>query len=135
MDYTPQRVASLQPSSTLTLAAIGKLDRLVDLVGELVIAQAMMQQSAAAVSSQQDERLSHSLATLDRNTRELQQALQRLAVLSDLKANFVAAISHFLRTPLTSIKGYSTLLVSGQMGPLFFDPQGAFFALHQAVKK
>lgn len=29
MDYTPQRVASLQPSATITLAAIGKLDRLV----------------------------------------------------------------------------------------------------------
>jgi iron complex transport system substrate-binding protein len=29
MDYTPQRVASLQPSATVTLAAIGQLDRLV----------------------------------------------------------------------------------------------------------
>src|SRR5450432_1353330 len=49
--------------------SVEKIDRIVNLVGELVIAQAMMQQSVAAIATKQDERLSHSLATLDRNTR------------------------------------------------------------------
>ena len=55
-------------------------------------------------------------------TRELQLALQQLAVLSDLRVNFVTNISHILRTPLTSIKGYSALLAGGHMGPLS-EPQ------------
>ncbi len=58
-----------------------KIDRIVNLVGELVIAQAMMQQAAGAVANRQDERLTHSLATLDRNTRDLQQAVMSIRMM------------------------------------------------------
>jgi two-component system chemotaxis sensor kinase CheA len=58
-----------------------KIDRIVNLVGELVIAQAMMQQAAGTLESRQDERLSHSLATLDRNTRDLQQAVMSIRMM------------------------------------------------------
>ena len=55
--------------------SVEKIDRIVNLVGELVIAQAMMQQSVGTLAEEHDENLSHSLATLDRNTRDLQQAV------------------------------------------------------------
>jgi two-component system chemotaxis sensor kinase CheA len=48
--------------------SVEKIDRIVNLVGELVIAQAMMQQSVASIATQQDEHLTHSLATLDRDS-------------------------------------------------------------------
>lgn len=49
-------------------------------------------------------------------TAELQEALNKLEELNQLKANFVSNISHELRTPLTHIKGYLELLSSGDMG-------------------
>ena len=51
-------------------------------------------------------------------TRELQQALQQLTELNEVKANFVASISHELRTPIVPIKGYTDLLANGSLGPL-----------------
>jgi two-component system chemotaxis sensor kinase CheA len=61
--------------------SVEKIDRIVNLVGELVIAQAMMQQSVGAVSAQQDEHLTHSLQTMDRNTRDLQQAVMSIRMM------------------------------------------------------
>ena len=61
--------------------SVEKIDRIVNLVGELVIAQAMMQQSVATLAAKQDERLAHSLATLDRNTRDLQQAVMSIRMM------------------------------------------------------
>ncbi|HEX4780215.1 MAG TPA: chemotaxis protein CheA [Usitatibacter sp.] len=59
--------------------SVAKIDRIVNLVGELVIAQAMMQQASASIAK--DEQLSHSLATLDRNTRDLQQAVMSIRMM------------------------------------------------------
>ena len=77
--------ASTEPSrrkgdSSSIRVSVEKIDRIVNLVGELVIAQAMLQQSAAN-SQAGDERLAHSLATLDRNTRDLQQAVMSIRMM------------------------------------------------------
>ncbi len=62
--------------------SVEKIDRIVNLVGELVIAQAMMQQSVGTVAATtQDDNLTHSLATLDRNTRDLQQAVMSIRMM------------------------------------------------------
>ncbi|HEX4333033.1 MAG TPA: chemotaxis protein CheA [Usitatibacter sp.] len=61
--------------------SVEKIDRIVNLVGELVIAQAMMQQAAGTIAAAQDEHLAHSLATLDRNTRDLQQAVMSIRMM------------------------------------------------------
>jgi len=60
---------------------VEKIDRIVNLVGELVIAQAMMQQAVGKLAQEADEHLSHSLQTMDRNTRELQQAVMSIRMM------------------------------------------------------
>ena len=54
-------------------------------------------------------------ATIARDISELKQA-QREA--ERLKEEFFALVSHDLRTPLTSVKGYSDLLLAGEGGDL-----------------
>jgi two-component system, chemotaxis family, sensor kinase CheA len=76
----PAPAAARAEQSSIRVS-VEKIDRIVNLVGELVIAQAMMQQSVGRMSSQQDEHLNHSLSTLDRNTRELQQAVMSIRMM------------------------------------------------------
>ena len=61
--------------------SVEKIDRIVNLVGELVIAQAMMQQSVGHLRDEHDENLTHNLATLDRNARDLQQAVMSIRMM------------------------------------------------------
>lgn len=67
--------------------------------------------------------------TLERRVRErtaeLEEALQRLSELSQMKANFVSNISHELRTPLTHVKGYLELMVTDSLGPLTSEQRHA----------
>jgi two-component system sensor histidine kinase/response regulator len=55
---------------------------------------------------------------VQQRTAELQDALNKLNELNQLKNNFISNISHELRTPLTHIKGYLDLMVSNDLGPL-----------------
>lgn len=56
-------------------------------------------------------------------TRELAEANAALVRLNKAKSDFVSAVSHELRTPLAAIKGYASLLGTGQFGVLL-PPQG-----------
>jgi signal transduction histidine kinase len=49
---------------------------------------------------------------------ELQTAYQELQKLDEAKSEFVSIASHQLRTPLTAIKGYISLLLDGSYGEL-----------------
>lgn len=44
--------------------------------------------------------------------------LKRLEEIDQLKSEFLATLSHELKTPLVSIKGYMDLMASGKFGPL-----------------
>ena len=55
---------------------------------------------------------------VEERTQELQQALERLTELNNLKSNFISNISHELRTPLTHLKGYLDILAEGDFGSL-----------------
>ncbi|MGQ0621044.1 MAG: chemotaxis protein CheW [Panacagrimonas sp.] len=58
-----------------------KIDALINLVGELVITQAMLTQQAAALDPVQNEKLLSGLSQLDRNTRMLQEAVMATRML------------------------------------------------------
>ena len=61
--------------------ATAKIDSLINLVGELVITQAMLQQLADALDPVVNEKLLHGLSQLDRNTRQLQEAVMSARML------------------------------------------------------
>lgn len=65
-------------------------------------------------------------------TAELEQALERVSELSQLKANFISNISHELRTPLTHVKGYVELLISESLGPISDEQRHALQVSQQA---
>ena len=68
-------------------------------------------------------------------TSELNEALNRLSELSQLKANFISNISHELRTPLTHIKGYIELLVSESLGPITEEQRHALTVSQRSTGK
>lgn len=79
------RVASgagrVEPSDASIRVGVGKVDELVNLVGELVITQAMLAQTAATVDPVLHERLLGGLAQLERNTRDLQQSVMSVRMM------------------------------------------------------
>lgn len=58
-----------------------KVDALINLVGELVITQAMLRQQSHGLDPTQHEKLLNGLALLDRNTRDLQEAVMSVRML------------------------------------------------------
>lgn len=49
---------------------------------------------------------------------ELQGANEKLKGLDKLKSEFLSLASHQIRSPLTAIKGYSSMVVAGDFGPI-----------------
>jgi two-component system chemotaxis sensor kinase CheA len=60
---------------------VDKLDRLLNLVGELVIAQSMLSEASTRSRAAQDVRLRDSVAYVGRQTRELQEAVMAIRLL------------------------------------------------------
>jgi signal transduction histidine kinase len=55
---------------------------------------------------------------LQKVTKQLSNANQRLTELDKLKSEFVSIASHQLRSPLTAIRGYASMLLDGSFGKL-----------------
>jgi two-component system chemotaxis sensor kinase CheA len=66
--------AAAAPESSIRVA-VSKVDALINLVGELVITQAMLKQLSTALDPVLNEKLINGLNQLDRNTRDLQEAV------------------------------------------------------------
>lgn len=62
---------------------------------------------------------------LEAKARELEEAYERLTMLDDLKSSFLTTVSHDLRTPLTSVLGYSRLIRRDIEKLIKSDIQGA----------
>ncbi len=71
--------ASLE-ASTLRVS-VEKVDQLINLVGELVITQAMLAQKSGSVDAALHQQLSAGLADLERNTRDLQEAVMSIRMI------------------------------------------------------
>ena len=62
-------------AETSIRVSVDKVDALINLVGELVITQAMLKQVSGSIDQTQAERLFAGLEQLERNTRDLQEAV------------------------------------------------------------
>ena len=72
--------ASTLESSTLRLS-VDKVDQLINLVGELVITQAVLAQTSLQLDSSHHQQLTAGLADLQRNTRDLQEAVMSIRMI------------------------------------------------------
>ncbi|MEW6164168.1 MAG: chemotaxis protein CheW [Pseudomonadota bacterium] len=68
-------------SDTSIRVGVDKVDQLINLVGELVITQAMLTQSAVQLDPVEFERLHNGLIQLERNTRDLQEAVMSIRMM------------------------------------------------------
>lgn len=68
------------------------------------------------------EEIQHFNATLQKKvddaTKELKKANEKLIALDQTKDDFISMASHQLRTPLTSVKGYISMVVEGDVGKI-----------------
>ncbi|PKO10795.1 MAG: hypothetical protein CVU40_03860 [Chloroflexi bacterium HGW-Chloroflexi-2] len=72
---------------------------------------------------------------VQQRTAELQDALNKINELNQLKNNFISNISHELRTPLTHIKGYLDLMISNDLGPLSEDQNQVLEIMGKATNR
>ncbi|MDZ4282463.1 MAG: chemotaxis protein CheW [Hydrogenophaga sp.] len=78
-DARPAAPAAME-SSTLRVS-VSKVDQLINLVGELVITQAMLAQKSRELDNGDNQPLLAGLADLDRNTRDLQEAVMSIRMI------------------------------------------------------
>jgi len=76
----PEKAAAAAESSTLRVS-VDKVDQLINLVGELVITQAMLAQNSKDVDTALQQKLASGLADLERNTRDLQEAVMGIRMI------------------------------------------------------
>jgi two-component system, chemotaxis family, sensor kinase CheA len=75
------RGAAQGPDSTTLRVSVEKVDQLINLVGELVITQAMLAQNSRSVEEGVSQQLLSGLADLERNTRDLQEAVMSIRMI------------------------------------------------------
>jgi two-component system chemotaxis sensor kinase CheA len=73
--------AAAAPESSTLRVSVEKVDQLINLVGELVITQAMLSQNGKGVDAALSQQLASGLADLERNTRDLQEAVMSIRMI------------------------------------------------------
>jgi len=76
-----ERTPGASLESTSIRVGIEKVDQLINLVGELVITQAMIEQRTSTLDPMLHERLLSSVSQLTRNTRDLQEAVMSIRMM------------------------------------------------------
>lgn len=75
------RAATATGGESSIRVSVGKVDNLVNLVGELVITQAMLAETVSNMDAVLHERLVNGLAQLERNTRDLQESVMSVRMI------------------------------------------------------
>jgi two-component system, chemotaxis family, sensor kinase CheA len=77
----PAKSTASSPEASTIRVGINKVDQLINLVGELVITQAMLAQNSKGLDAALHEKLMAGLADLDRNTRDLQESVMSIRMI------------------------------------------------------
>jgi signal transduction histidine kinase len=116
------------------LAPIGKVVVELGYIDQQTLDEAITEHILALRTALQDSNY-HLERRVEQRTAELQEALERLAELTQLKVNFVSNISHELRTPITHIKGYLELLIASDLGPITSDQDRALRVMQRSTDR
>ena len=76
-----ERPAGANVESSTLRVAVEKIDQLINLVGELVITQAMLAQNGALLDPALHRQLAAGLSSLERNTRDLQESVMSIRMI------------------------------------------------------
>ncbi|MDD0840086.1 chemotaxis protein CheW [Curvibacter sp. HBC61] len=77
----PKAATQAQLEAATIRVAVNKVDQLINLVGELVITQAMLAQNSRSLDPALNQQLLAGLADLDRNTRDLQESVMSIRMI------------------------------------------------------
>jgi signal transduction histidine kinase len=83
---------------------------------------------------EQRERLEVLRLKLEETNTSLEKANEKLKSLDKLKTEFVSLASHQLRSPLTAIKGYASMLSEGDYGEVSTEAKDAVLRIYQSSK-
>ncbi|MBU1355466.1 MAG: HAMP domain-containing histidine kinase [Candidatus Edwardsbacteria bacterium] len=121
------------PIHQLTVAArdigAGKLDHEVDVKSDDEIG------SLADNFNIMTRQLKVNLEALSESYDRLSQANAELMELDRLKSNFIANVSHELKTPLTTISGYADYLAMEKLGPLTETQRKGIEVMRRNIKR
>ena len=78
---TTDRITAVTGADTSIRVSVGKVDTMINLVGELVITQAMLAETVSSMDPVLHERLVNGLAQLERNTRDLQDSVMSVRMM------------------------------------------------------
>jgi len=83
---------------------------------------------------EQREKLEILKLKLEESNTSLENANEKLKSLDKLKTEFVSLASHQLRSPLTAIKGYASMLAEGDYGDISKEAKDAIDRIYQSTK-
>lgn len=81
------------------------------------------------------QQIKENIAALSESYEKLYQANLSLRELDKLKSQFIANVSHELKSPLTAIVGYTEYLLDGKMGPVSQPQQKGLEVIRRNLKK
>lgn len=93
----------------------------------VALESAQVREQLNEVNSSLEQRIKTAIGDLERSNQQLQQ-------LDQAKDDFIAMASHQLRTPLTSIKGYLSLVLEGDVGEITPEQRQALDEAFQATR-
>lgn len=88
-----------------------------------------------SVRARKDRHIGTLLASLQEKVEELRDANEKLKELDRLRSEFVANVSHELKTPLVAIRGYSEMLQERRLGPLTDKQAGGLVTILRNVDR
>ena len=125
LEYQKKKISSGEPLLIgQALLELGLIERAP--LDEAITEQILQLQAALEETNENLER------RIRERTAELQNALNKLTEINQLKSNFISNISHELRTPLTHIKGYLDILSDSSVGPLTVQQSEVLHVLKRA---
>lgn len=104
----------------------------VTFVGIIIFGQILVNSVKREVA--QKERLQELSLNLEKSNLNLAEANEKLKGLDKLKTEFLSLASHQLRTPLTAIKGYASMLSEGAFGDLDEKQDGAVKRIYTSAQ-